>query len=225
MALGLREDVRFCLIGSRTIFIDIAAERYFGLPASLDEAFRRLLDPTPLSSAEQKTLQSLVDRGLLIEDGKPPIPTPPLCKPDLASDLMTCLPEKISSSAIALALWSETVAATAYHRLSLRRITEVLCRWRQRRPGQTHHTENDLQSYYELTGSFRKTAFLFPPADRCLTKALAYLSACGSRHLNPSLVFGVRANPFAAHCWVQHESFILNDELERVRIFTPILVL
>jgi len=30
--------------------------------------------------------------------------------------------------------------------------------------------------------------------------------------------------PFQAHCWVQFEDHVLNDHLDNVRNFTPILI-
>ena len=38
------------------------------------------------------------------------------------------------------------------------------------------------------------------------------------------LVFAVMTRPFAAHCWVQLDETVLNDRLDHVRKFTPILV-
>ena len=38
-------------------------------------------------------------------------------------------------------------------------------------------------------------------------------------------VFGVMARPFRAHCWLQSETEILNDDADHVRAFTPILVI
>ena len=36
-------------------------------------------------------------------------------------------------------------------------------------------------------------------------------------------VFGVRAQPFQAHCWVEVGTLLLSDALECIRGFTPIL--
>jgi len=41
----------------------------------------------------------------------------------------------------------------------------------------------------------------------------------------PRLVFGVRANPFRAHAWVQLEDKVLIGDYEQVRLFTPIAAL
>jgi len=46
-----------------------------------------------------------------------------------------------------------------------------------------------------------------------------------SRGLAADLVVGVRLNPFAAHSWVQAGSHVLNDRMDSVRTYTPVLVL
>jgi len=38
-------------------------------------------------------------------------------------------------------------------------------------------------------------------------------------------VIGIRPDPFLAHCWVQHKGLVLNDDIDNVRTFTPILVI
>jgi hypothetical protein len=40
----------------------------------------------------------------------------------------------------------------------------------------------------------------------------------------PELVLGIRLQPFSAHCWVQHGEFLINDTLDRVRTYAPVLV-
>ena len=50
---------------------------------------------------------------------------------------------------------------------------------------------------------------------------VSYLRRCG---LRADWVFAVRLWPFAAHCWVQCGDLCLNDDVERLAPYTPILV-
>jgi hypothetical protein len=60
-------------------------------------------------------------------------------------------------------------------------------------------------------------------AKQCLPRALGANALCRAAGALPTLVFGVRLAPFAAHCWLQwHEAVIVGD-LEQARMFTPIL--
>jgi hypothetical protein len=61
--------------------------------------------------------------------------------------------------------------------------------------------------------------------NRCLVRALAVHRACQLRRIAAKFVFGVRANPFGAHCWVQHQGRVVVGEFEQVRLYTPILAL
>lgn len=58
--------------------------------------------------------------------------------------------------------------------------------------------------------------------DRCLLDSLTLLRWLGDLRSGAALVFGVKLNPFAAHCWVQADDLVLNDRLENVAAFTPI---
>ena len=46
----------------------------------------------------------------------------------------------------------------------------------------------------------------------------------GAEGIHPDWVFGVKTEPFDAHCWVQHGEVVLNDAPDRVRQYSPILV-
>ena len=59
--------------------------------------------------------------------------------------------------------------------------------------------------------------------DQCLLRSLALVRWATSRGMALDLVFGVTARPFQAHCWVQHGNLVLNDSLDHVINFTPIL--
>jgi len=57
----------------------------------------------------------------------------------------------------------------------------------------------------------------------CLFDSLALLLFLAKYGLFPRWTFGVQSEPFAAHCWVQAEDVVLNDTVERVQPYTPIL--
>lgn len=63
----------------------------------------------------------------------------------------------------------------------------------------------------------------FVPIPRnCLTDSIALLLWLARRGQGAALVFGVKLNPFAAHCWVQSDQLLLNDRVEHVERFTPV---
>ncbi len=80
-------------------------------------------------------------------------------------------------------------------------------------------------SAIELARRFDRYRRLVPLANRCLPDTLAFLRFAGHRGCFPTLVFGVEAWPFAAHCWAQSGNVVLNDALDHARAFSPILAI
>jgi hypothetical protein len=82
-----------------------------------------------------------------------------------------------------------------------------------------------LQKTKQLVAAFN---WLRPFYDRqylCLFDSLALLDFLSQYTIYPTWVFGVQSEPFAAHCWVQDKDRLLNDTVERVRLYTPVLAI
>ncbi len=58
----------------------------------------------------------------------------------------------------------------------------------------------------------------------CLLDSLTLLHFLSADGICPDWVFGVKTEPFDAHCWVQQGEVLLNDVPDRVRQYSPILV-
>lgn len=58
----------------------------------------------------------------------------------------------------------------------------------------------------------------------CLLDSLTLLHFLSAEGIHPDWVFGVKTEPFDAHCWVQQGEVLLNDVPDRVRQYSPILV-
>lgn len=58
----------------------------------------------------------------------------------------------------------------------------------------------------------------------CLLDSLTLLHFLSAEGIHPDWVFGVKTEPFDAHCWVQQGEVLLNDAPDRVRQYSPILV-
>jgi Transglutaminase-like superfamily len=82
------------------------------------------------------------------------------------------------------------------------------------------------ESLRELAGVFLiLRPLLYTAFDECLKDsevAARFLQMGGH---DPSVVFGVKLNPFGAHCWVQDQSCVVNDSHVRVSHYEPIMVI
>jgi hypothetical protein len=108
--------------------------------------------------------------------------------------------------------------------LRTKEISRVLRRIGGRRRGFVLSTAiHDVTHVSRLIAIFKGLRPLYPRSYLCLFDSLALLEFLASCGLFPQVVFGVIADPFQAHCWLQAGSLVLNDDLERVGKFTPIL--
>lgn len=74
-----------------------------------------------------------------------------------------------------------------------------------------------------LITTFKVLRPFYPRPSLCLFDSLALLEFAANYRLFPRIVFGVIADPFQAHCWLQEGSMVLNDDLERISRYKPIL--
>ncbi len=82
---------------------------------------------------------------------------------------------------------------------------------------------NDAVLALRLVDTFKSLRPLYPRPYLCLFDSLALLEFLAGYHFFPRVVFGVVADPFQAHCWLQEGATVFNDDLERVGRYRPIL--
>lgn len=63
-----------------------------------------------------------------------------------------------------------------------------------------------------------------PGQGQCLYRAYLLRAFLAGRGRGATWVFGVRTWPFSAHCWLQVGDVLLDDDLDRVALYTPIMV-
>src|SRR5262249_39220496 len=62
----------------------------------------------------------------------------------------------------------------------------------------------------------------WPRKRKCLFETIAFCEFLAAAGLHADLVFGVMSRSFSAHCWLETNGVVLNDEAERVKPYTPI---
>lgn len=225
MQLGTDDNLHFCITGDRAIFMDVGANRYFCLNREADELFRSAvarhdeLDPDGAA-----TLWTLALHLGLVPPSADRLahvatrPDPP------TGDLVHCVRRRPKPGQILSTIFDLLAAGSLQRGHDLVMIRRRLA---QRRRPVIAPADADAMAdiAVDILAAFAWCDLLFGRTDRCLPRALAFIAACNRRGLFPSLVFGVRTNPFAAHCWAQLGPIVLNDSLEHVRVYTPIAVL
>ena len=214
----LRDQLYYCYSGGRAIFLDAGGGRYFCLPPAGETAFLDFQN----GSASDDQFDWLKSKNILVESNGQPCPS--------AST------ENIARPIDQLDMCARPTAFDMYAAMSARVSTHLLLRYRgfgwayrsilAGKAKQNPADKGDrIRDTTTIAAAFQKTDILLGNTDRCLPRSLAFLRLCNARRHFPSLVIGVRTNPFTAHAWVQCEGMVLNDSVDQVRVFTPILVL
>lgn len=220
MVPALREDLFFCLTDRCAIFLDLRANRYFGLTGFADIAFRRIVSGDALDADLDRALEPLRSKGLLIdteEDANEARRITPSSVDRVVTSLV--LPAASEPLLTGMALCMRARAAAEIRMLGLK---AVVARRRTRkaagRAGAPISVERVVRAHLRVDG-------ILGGADQCLLRSIALVDHLARHGHFPQLVIGVRTGAFSAHCWVQQGPTLLNDEIDRVQLFTPIMVL
>jgi len=235
----LADHAHVCCTGRFCVFLDINRDRYFSVPTNVYAAiepaiagcgvtktrYSETAAPPPTDTAAQ-LIESLIAADVLRVDpdgthlAKPPelaLPTD-----DLRSLWGTGVHHP-SGIRMGLRVWYALLQAHYYLRAcSLRTtLTHVLKCASGPRLCSTH--KQDVQRAMELTQSFGVFRPVFPRNYLCLFDSLALILYLARNGVRATWVFGVREDPFEAHCWVQAATVVLNEFADRVAFFTPIM--
>ena len=217
----LRDEVHLCETSGRFVVLDLAADRYVGLAREQSAALRATLADPPSHSAVTGALRPLLDAGLLTEtaDSGRPLAATRLPVPDrvLFADA-TATDGRVTAARL---LRFVRAAVASQRRLRRRPIADTVAYVRRLRTD--HDGTIDLAAARDLTAAFLRLRPIYPLNRRCLFESLALVVFLARYGVHPSWVFGVRLDPWRAHCWVQHEGLLFNDELDEVAQYTPIM--
>ena len=215
---SLRRGLHWALCGGRVIFLDLLADRYFGLSQALEEAFLRFCSGD-LADRWLDGLRPLVERRLLVEneDGGRADPIGPV-EPATA-DFLDEQRSQVNPLDLLAVLWAQ---ARWSFLLRSRRLEEIAAGIESRSCKDCRSPPGADRRIARIGAAFCASSLLLPASDRCLVRALAFQDLCTRSRIYPQLVFGVRVNPFRAHSWVQLEGRVLIGDYEQVRLFTPV---
>lgn len=209
--MQLHPALSFCRLEDQFLFLDLAADRYFALGTELAKAFASLLAGT----ATNETRDALLERGVLVPSGGLPIEPCPARVPQ--TSLLDGTPPRPSHLQVARLAWR-----FAQTRRSLRRrgLANVAAKLTAARNASSRHPDG-LQ--LGLGAAAYERLVLYRGAhDLCLPHSLALARYLADRGVAAEVVLGVQLRPFSAHCWVECEDRLVNDRLDRVRLYTPI---
>lgn len=211
--LTIREGLSFCRVADRFVFLDLPRDRYFCLSPEADRAFGEVV------AGSSPTGRSLIPTSILRTAcrGDPPITPVAILRPRLSlldqggSAPMTAVSGMLARR-LACRTWLRILPLAAI----LRRL--------ERLKAQIPASSAPPEVVERVATSYRRAALIASPHDLCLADSIAVAGALYAAGVRCDLVMAVKLRPFQAHCWVQVGDTVVNDDLDAVRLFTPILI-
>lgn len=215
MALWLASDVHATAIDEDIVFLDVSTDAYLCL--SQASLLVTLGEGGMVAPRDEASAQTLIEAGLVTHTPRlaaraiPPKPTH-----DLPGAVRRPRPREIAAGLLA-----SGAAERDFRRLGFARILE---RARQGRPSvDASGDDAPDEAVLDAAAMFAVLRPWLPTGGACLKRSyhlLGYLRRLG---LDADWVIGVRTWPFMAHCWLQSGPVALDDDVERLVAYTPIL--
>jgi len=219
MGYVLRRGVSFCEIEGAIIFLDVVSDRYFGLGDRASGAFIDLVRDPATAIMSDWPAYGLVAQGVLEE-------TPFAQSPDGCTAnpvLGTLLGSAIRPSSIADTIDILGCRIAAEIGLKICGLSNRLAAVERLRAIKARGVDSDLAT--RASTALASSTLWRSRRQRCLSISIASVGWLARRGCHAELIFGVRLHPFQAHCWTQCNGHLVNDPVDAVRNFTPILVI
>jgi hypothetical protein len=235
---AIARHVFMCIRDDDLVLLDLASDQYLALRAAQTIGLSSMIEGWPVKRSERgremqtsyADLQALANelfrRGILTADitsGKNGAPVSVFAA--LAELTADNAGRRSLRTADVIALVASSISAA----LSLRYrplkcvIDQVEHRKRQRAERSISVDGEVFGRLIAAHGYLRP--FLFSTRNSCLFECLVLMNFFARYDLFPTWVFGVHTHPFAAHCWIQSDGLVLNDTVDHVSRYTPIMAI
>ena len=169
-------------------------------------------------------IETLLAEGILTKgraDAKPVAPAPIA----VANAALAPVSKQARSVILFRYLRSFVMACVSADRaLRKQPLASVVARTAARRLQYDRGTQSfDIEATSKLVAAFNGLRWWYPRTYVCMFDSLALLEFLAHYRLYPRWVFGVTPEPFQAHCWLQEEGLVLNDSVEHVSTYVPVM--
>jgi hypothetical protein len=205
-----------CFPGT-VVFLDLPGDRYFQLSGERARYFASFV----AGDADANAIEWLCDRDIIEVDGSPPRTLQRQAREPL-TDYQQLPGINPPARLVTEAIIGLHFARRAVRHTPFQRIIENVAGRRGQANGRIR--SNGRANALVIAAAFASLKRFCDTTDMCLPLSISMITVLRRRGHDPSLVLGVSL-PFAAHCWVQQDEMVLSDRLDRVRCFSPILVI
>jgi hypothetical protein len=233
----LASHVYPCISGQHVILMDLERDKYVAVVPA--QRLARWVRGWPVGSAPEAgsledadgnadaLVSQLLAHGMLVTDpqaGKPAVPVTTI-RPQrslLEFDLDTR--PKTSAGQLWRFGGSCLQAQLSLKLRPIQSIVEAMRARKARREAGATGDADPVRLRSLVTAFARLRPLFYTLRAACLLDSLTLLHFLGAEGIHPDWVFGVKTDPFDAHCWIQQGEVLLNDIPDRVRQYSPILV-
>jgi hypothetical protein len=180
-------------------------------------------DPTIRHEQAERVARALANKGLLAVGETVGKVVAPIRIPVPTSSLVSSTPAVLPHHHFRH--WGSFLQASlkASSKLRLQPLRRTVRGVENRRHQLRNASSHDQDTMHELVTIFHLLRPYYMREYLCRFDSLALIEFLAHYHQFPSWVFGVKVEPFGAHCWVQEDDCLLNDTIDYVRRFTPIM--
>jgi hypothetical protein len=232
----LSPHVHVCVAGKQVVLLDLERDKYLSLahahpvgrwvrgwPVPSDSA---ATDASATAAAQESSLLAkMISQGLLVADPVKGKEAAPVVTPRPREALVE-YDFDVRPRTNAAQLWTLLRAhAAAKWSLRHRPIRAVVEGAQLRKRRAQAGLAVDISAVRSVVAAFLYLRpWFYTARDACLLDSLTLVNFLARYGIFPEWVFGVKTDPFFAHCWVQQGDCIFNDTPDYVRGFSPILV-
>lgn len=223
MGYRLGKNWSFCVPEEQVVLMDVASNTYVMLPPSLAASFERLCSPEPLDDRDAQPLEKLIRTGIIAQQKTDGVLVP--CSLPVEPVRGFEEQDRLGWSTHDM-LRAILALGRTRHLLHHHDFAGTLARIRERKHGSgVVMAAGEDHRALQIASTFDRLNALVTRHDQCLLRSLAMIDCLLANGVRANLVFAVATRPFRAHCWVQHGDLVLNDTLEGIGNYTPILVI
>ncbi len=222
----LAKDVYLARLGARSVVLNLRRDRYIGLSEATTASLLALTAQTPnlltrIDPQDEPVRRTLVERGILTDEpGESPVRRASRPTHSAWAHGVSTLPPARSAGAAAAAIMALTQTS-----ISLRfRPLLYTIGWLRRQHGKLYRggRRGDVGLALDIFAGARPW---FPGPPVCRLDAPALCLYLWRRGIDADLIFGVRLDPFAAHCWTQIGACAVLEPYDAMHQYSPILVI
>ena len=213
----------FCYADNHYVFLDLENDEYTCLGREQSKEFESMLRD---GLDENSTIvQTLLDKGLFVTDemnGKQPVPQ---TVDSVSSSILTGASGKERPSIRPIHVMRFLAASgLASWNLRFQSIEHTVRRVEQRKAARRDAGGSSSNAdIIELFRIFQALRPYYPRPYLCLFDSLALVHFLAPFGVYPEWVYGVKLEPWGAHCWVQSDDLVVNDIVDNVNGYTPIM--